>query len=165
VSGLLARRPALRKSVSATTRPARDGERYGEDYRFLRPEEFEAAAVAGEFLEFAEVHGHRYGTPRAPVEAAIAAGDTVVLEIDVQGARSVREADPSALLIFVEPPSWDVLRARLESRKTDPPEVIEHRLANARAELAAAGDFDHRVVNDDLEGAISQVVRIIEGAE
>jgi guanylate kinase len=106
------------------------------------------------------VHGNRYGTLRDLV--ANATGKTVVLEIDIQGARSVRRLDPNALLIFIEPPSWAVLEERLIGRRTDPPDVIERRLANAQAELEAAAEFDQRVVNEDLEGAIDQVLRILD---
>ena len=120
------------------------------------------AEAAGEFLETAQVHGSRYGTPRAAVESPLAEGRTVVLEIDVQGARSVRAAIPSALLVFVEPPTSETLRDRLEGRATEDPEVVEQRLANAVGELAAAGEFDHRIVNDDLQDAIQRLIRILE---
>jgi len=116
-------------------------------------------------LETAQVHGARYGTPRAPVVAALAAGRSVVLEIDVQGARSVRAAMPEALLIFVEPPSGEVLRARLEGRRTETPEALELRLRNAEGELAEAAGFDYRIVNDDLEVAVDEVLRILEATE
>jgi guanylate kinase len=128
----------------------------------MAPDEFEAAAAAGGFLESAEVHGNRYGTPKTPVEEALAAGRNVILEIDVQGARSVKKARPDAVAVFIEPPSWEVLEKRLRGRGTDDPAVVARRLANAREELAAAPEFDERVVNDRLEDAVDQVDRILE---
>ena len=119
-------------------------------------------ARAGGFLEHADVHGKRYGTPRAPVESALAEGKTVLLEIDVQGARAIRDAVPGAILIFVEPPSIDVLRDRLHRRKTEDDASFALRMANAEQEMRAAGEFDHRVVNDDLEEAVSEVLRILD---
>lgn len=145
-----------------TTRPPRPGDQPGRDRRFVDPGEFERLRRAGEFLETANVHGNWYGTPRAPVEEALAHGQTMLLEIDVQGARSVRVAVPDAVLIFVEPPSPEVLRARLTRRGTDPEPVIERRLSDSAGELAAAEGFDHRVVNDDVERAVGEVIRILE---
>lgn len=124
--------------------------------------EFDARAERGGFLEHATVHGHRYGTPRDQVERALAAGTSVVLEIDVQGARQVKQAMPEALTIFVEPPSIEVLRARLTGRKTESPEAQEQRLQTALAEMKEAPGFDHRVVNDVLEDALTQLTRILE---
>lgn len=164
VAGALERRPDVMLSVSATTRPPRAGEVDGQDYHFLSPERFAAMEDRGEFLEVAEVHGNRYGTPRGPVDQALAAGRTVLLEIDVQGAASVRAAMPEAVLVFVRPPDEQVLRARLEGRGTDDEAVIQRRLRNARDELAAGESFDHQVVNDDLEEAISQLIRILDGS-
>ena len=151
-------------TVSHTTRAPRPGERDGEHYHFVTPEAFERALAEGAFLETAMVHGARYGTPKDQVEQAIAAGDTIVLEIDVQGARAVRAAYPDALLVFVEPPSWEVLELRLSARATESPEALAVRLANARAEVAAAPEFDHRIVNADLDDAVSQLIGIIEGS-
>lgn len=108
------------------------------------------------------MHGARYGTPRASVDAHLAEGRTVVLEIDVQGARSVRAAVPSAVLVFVEPPTPETLRVRLEGRATEDPDVVEQRLRNAVGELAAADEFEHRIVNDDLQDAIQRLIRILE---
>lgn len=127
----------------------------------MTSEQFEAAEAAGEFLESAVVHGNRYGTPRTPVEQALAEGRHVILEIDVQGARSVKQARPDAVAVFIEPPSWEVLEVRLTGRGTDDPEVVRRRLRNAREELDAAAEFDERVVNDVLEDAIGQVDRIL----
>jgi guanylate kinase len=149
--------------VSATTRPRREGETDGVDYVFMTPGQFEAAEAAGEFLESAVVHGNRYGTPKTLVEKALAEGRHVILEIDVQGARSVRKARPDAVAVFIEPPSWEVLAARLTGRGTEDPAVVERRLKNAREELAAAPEFDERVMNDRLEDAVDEVDRILEG--
>ena len=162
VAGLLRKVPSLMLSTSATTRAPRPNERDGVDYFFLDEGEFARREAAGGFLETAVVHGNRYGTPRGPVEEALAAGRTVILEIDAQGARSVRAAMPDAVLIFIEPPSWEILRARLEDRKTESAEALERRLKNAVEEMAAAPEFDHRVVNDELEEAVDQVIRILE---
>lgn len=144
-------------SVSATTRRPRKGERNGMDYEFMAREEFEAMVGRGEFAEWAEVHGNFYGTPRRALEEAIARGEFVVLDIDVQGARQIRAVFPQALLVFVIPPSAEVLVSRLTKRGTEADEEVVRRLRNARKELARAGDFDHVVVNDDLERAVEEV--------
>jgi guanylate kinase len=159
---VLGRRPDIALSVSVTTRKPRRGERDGVDYRFVSDEGFDAMARAGGFLEHADVHGKRYGTPREPVERALNDGKTVLLEIDVQGARAIRDAVPDAVLVFVEPPSADVLRERLHRRKTEDDASFALRMANAEHEMQAAGEFDHRVINDDLEQAVSDVLRILE---
>jgi guanylate kinase len=125
--------------------------------------EFDEIARARGFLEHAVVHGNRYGTPREPVEEALASGKSVLLEIDVQGSRAVRDGVPDALLIFVEPPSRDVLRERLHRRKTEDDASFALRMANAEQEMEAAREFDHQVVNDDLEEAVSEVLRILDG--
>lgn len=163
VAALRQRRPDLRLSVSATTRPRRPGERDGIDYLFLSDPEFDRWAREGRFLESASVHGHRYGTPRTAVDEAIDRGETVLLEIDVQGARQVRRAMPGALLIFVEPPSVEELLQRLRSRGTESDEAVQLRLRNARDEIGAADEFDHRVVNDDLSSAVEALSRILNG--
>jgi guanylate kinase len=128
----------------------------------MTSDEFMAAEAAGEFLESAVVHGNRYGTLKTPVDQALAQGKHVILEIDVQGARSVRKARPDAVAVFIEPPSWEVLEARLTGRGTDDAAVVSRRLKNAREELAAAPEFDERVVNDRLEDAVDQVDRILQ---
>jgi guanylate kinase len=148
--------PDLRLSVSATTRPPRSGERDGRDYHFLDAEEFERRVEAGEFLEHAEYAGNRYGTLRSEVERG-----PVVLEIEVQGARQVREALPSAAQVFIAPPSLEVLRERLVGRGTDSPEGIQARLARAEEELAAQGEFGHVVVNDDLPRASAELNALV----
>lgn len=150
-------------SVSATTRPPRPGERTGGQYVFLTREQFDEAEQRGEFLETATVFGqHRYGTPRAPVEAAIAEGRDVLLEIDVQGARMVKQSLPEAITIFILPPSWEVLERRLRGRGTEDPDAVARRLLTAKDELALASQFDHRVVNEDLESTIAEVDRILD---
>jgi guanylate kinase len=159
---LLARDPRLWLSVSATTRPPRPGEVHGRDYWFCSESEFAAKAEAGEFLEQFTVYDARYGTPRAPIEEHLAAGDDVVLELDVQGARAVREQYPDALLVFVAPPSREVQRARLLGRDPDADlAALERRLDQAEAEERAARDFDAVVVNDDLNRAVDEVAAIL----
>lgn len=160
VAELARRRPDLEVSVSATTRPARPGEIDGVHYHFLTDADFRARAAAGEFLEWAEFNGRCYGTLRAPVDAACARGRVVLLEIEVQGARQVRERDPRAVLVFVAPPSRDELAARLRARG-EPPEAIARRLAIADWELSQADDFDHIVVNDDLDKCVGELERIL----
>jgi guanylate kinase len=157
--------PGLRLSVSATTRPPRPSERDGQDYRFVSDEEFDALVREGELLEWAEVFGARYGTPRRWVEEALAAGHDVVLEIDVQGAEQVREALPDAVLIFLAPPSLEELERRLRVRGTEDEDTLARRLAKAGWELGRRGWFDHVVVNDDLERASAQVAAIIQGSQ
>ncbi|MEA2330274.1 MAG: guanylate kinase [Thermoleophilaceae bacterium] len=150
IKGLLERVPGLELAVSATTRKPRDGEVNGVDYHFLSERDFDRRAAAGEFVEHAEYAGNRYGTLKSELTRP-ARG--IVLEIDVQGARQVREELPEAVLIFIEPPSFDDLKQRLEARASDRPEQIERRLAAAKDELKAAGEFDHRIVNADLQRA------------
>jgi guanylate kinase len=151
-------------SVSATTRPPRAGEVGGESYEFIAPEEFERRDRAGEFLESAEYVGHRYGTPRRPVEEALTRGQNVVMEIDVQGGMQVARRMPESICIFVLPPSRESLRARLEGRKTEAREVMARRLAEADGEIATARDsgcYGYFVVNDVLDDTIEEVKRII----
>jgi guanylate kinase len=154
IEGLLERVPGLQLAVSATTRKPRKGEVNGVDYHFLSPEDFDRRVVAGEFVEHAEYAGNRYGTLKSELSRP-ARG--IVLEIDVQGARQVRETLSEAVLVFIEPPSFEDLERRLAARGSDPPEQIERRLQAAREELAAADEFDHRVVNDDLERALTEL--------
>jgi guanylate kinase len=145
-------------SVSATTRPARGDERDGVEYRFVTPDEFEALASSGALLEHAGYAGHRYGTPRGPVEQAVAAGRVAILDIEVQGALQVKSAMPDALLVFLEPPSMAELERRLRTRGTEDEAAIDRRLARAREELALAHQFDAVVVNDDLERCVAEVL-------
>ncbi|WP_448004797.1 guanylate kinase [Agromyces bauzanensis] len=154
--------PDVRLSVSATTRPPRPGEVEGEHYYFVSDAEFDRMIEAGELLEWATVHNaSRYGTPRRPVEEAIAAGTSVLLEIDIQGARSVRRAMPEATLVFLLPPSWEELVRRLVGRGTESPAEQQRRLETARVELAAVEEFDHQVVNVDVGEAAQKVVDLM----
>lgn len=153
VKAALGRIPGIRFSVSATTRPSRAGETDGVDYHFVSRERFDALVSNDEMLEWAEVYGNGYGTPRAPVDAALQEGESILLEIDLQGARQVKAAAPEAVLIFVLPPSVEALGDRLRGRGTDSEEVVARRLAEARLQLAGVGDFDYVVVNDVLAAA------------
>ncbi|GAA1506164.1 guanylate kinase [Agromyces terreus] len=154
--------PEVRLSVSATTRSPRPGEVEGESYYFVDDAEFDRLIDSGELLEWATVHNaNRYGTPRGPVEAAIAAGDSVLLEIDIQGARAVRRAMPEATLVFLLPPTWDELVRRLVGRGTESPAEQQRRLETAKVELAAVDEFDHEVVNHDVPEAAQKVVDLM----
>jgi guanylate kinase len=153
----------LALSTSATTRPPREGEEEGRDYHFLSREEFARRADANEFLEHAAYSGNRYGTLRSEVERRLAAGESVVLEIEVQGARQVRAAMPEAVLVFISPPDPAALRERLERRGTDDPEAISERLRTAQIELDAQQEFQHVVCNDDLERAADELEAIVKG--
>ena len=150
---LLERVGELELAVSATTRRPRPGEAHEVDYHFLSDDEFERRVQAGDFVEHARYSGRRYGTLRSELEQRLAGGHPVVLEIEVQGARQIREAMPEAVQIFIAPPSEEALRARLVGRGTDPPEQVAARLATAREELRAQGEFGHVVINDRLEDA------------
>lgn len=163
VAAVRERHPEVWVSVSATTRPPRAGERHGEHYWFVSDADFDRMVAAGELLEWALVHGRaRYGTPRAPVEQALAAGRRAVLEIDLQGARQVRATMPEALFVFLRPPSWDELVRRLVGRGTEGAVERERRLATARAEMAAEAEFDVSVVNDDVRRAADELVALWE---
>jgi guanylate kinase len=151
-------------SVSATTRAPRPGERDGVNYRFVTPEAFDELVADGALLEWAEFAGHRYGTPRSPVEKRLARGAPVLLEIELEGARQVRQAMPDAVFVFLAPPSWDVLRSRLVGRGTEPPEVVQRRLDRARVELAAAEEFDTILVNDDVAAVGQALVGLLRGS-
>jgi len=151
-------RPDIALTVSATTRSPRPGEKDGVSYHFLSDEEFTRRVEAGEFLEWAEVHGHRYGTLKSEVETRLAAGQSVILEIDVQGALNVRKVYPDAVLIFVQAPSLDALEQRLRARGTETEEAIELRLANARKELELAGQYDVTIINDDRDRACERLL-------
>jgi guanylate kinase len=155
--------PELALSVSATTRRPRPGETQGEDYHFLSDEEFGRHVEDGDFVEWAEYSGRRYGTLREELERHTSGGRPVVLEIEVQGARQVRETLPGAVQIFIRPPSEDALRDRLIGRGTDDPEQIERRLRVAEEELGAAGEFQHVVVNDRLDAAVESLAGIVRG--
>lgn len=157
--------PDLHFSVSATTRAPRPGEVDGVDYHFVTPEAFQRLIDGGALLEWAEIHGglHRSGTPAEPIRAAAAAGHPVLIEVDLAGARAVKKALPTALTVFLAPPSWAALEARLAGRGTESPQVMARRLATAREELAAQGDFDTVVINDRLENAGEKLVSLLVG--
>jgi guanylate kinase len=161
IARLLERVPGLELSISATTREPREGEADGRDYHFLSPEEFGRRIEEDDFLEFATYSGNRYGTLRSEVSRRLAEGRSVVLEIEVQGARQVRAAMREAVLVFIAPPDPTSLRRRLESRGTDSSEAIDARLEVAEQELAAQDEFAHRIVNDDLELATSKLEEIV----
>jgi len=162
VRHLLERRPECVYSVSATTRPLRAGEKDGADYWYLSRDEFERRRAAGEFLEWAEVHGQLYGTPRRFVEEQARAGRVVVLDIDVQGGASLRRSRVDGVFVFIYPPSADALRQRLEGRHTDAPETIARRLENAPREMAQYKEYDYLVVNDDLGAACARLDAIVD---
>jgi len=152
--------PQLWVSVSATTRFPRPGEVDGVHYRFVTRERFDELVAEGGFLEWAEFAGNRYGTPRAPVDEHLADGRPVLLEIDLQGARQVRAAMPEARLVFLTPPSWDELVRRLTGRGTEPPEVVERRLAVAREELAAEEEFDLTLINTSVPDVVARLLAL-----
>lgn len=153
VKQALATLPGIGWSVSATTRAPRAGEVDGRDYHFVSQAHFDGLVADHALLEWAQVYGNRYGTPRAPVEAALRAGRSILLEIDLLGARQVKAAMPEAVLVFVLPPDAGAIEQRLRARSTDSEEVIRRRVAQADEQLAGCGEFDYLVVNDDLDKA------------
>lgn len=157
--------PGLGLTVSATTREPRAGEVDGVNYYFISDDEFSRRVEAGDFVEWAQVHAHRYGTLVSEVESKLAGGHSLILEIDVQGALSVKRRFPEAILVFIEPPSLEVLRERLVGRGTETPESVELRLANAEHELELADRYDVRLVNDDLDRACAELVDILKNYE
>jgi guanylate kinase len=161
VSRLRAECPQIWQSVSVTTRPPRSGELDGREYHFVSEQEFEAMAARGDLLEWARYVGYRYGTPRAPVQEHLSRGIPALLEIDVAGARQVRAAVPTALLVFLAPPSWEELERRLLGRNTESAEVIDRRLEAAQAELAAEREFDITLVNTSVGEVCIQLVNLI----
>jgi guanylate kinase len=163
VKALLARDPALRLSVSHTTRERRPTEQEGREYHFVAVPEFERLREAGEFLEHARVFDNLYGTSRAFVEQQLTAGHDVVLEIDWQGARQVRRAMPQCVSVFILPPSRTALAERLARRATDTPQVIERRLADAAGDMSHYREFDYVVVNDDFARALEDLQHIVAG--
>lgn len=162
VDRLIAAHPECTFAISSTTRPRRSTEKEGVQYEFVTREEFEKRRVAGYFLEWAEVHGHLYGTPVRFVDENIAAGRIVVLDVDVQGGASVRRVRPDAVSIFIYPPSVNALRQRLLKRATDAPDVVERRLGNAPGELAEYRHYDYLVMNDDLEQGVRRLLSIVD---
>lgn len=165
VSRLRQELPELFFSVSATTRAPRAGEVEGRDYHFVGAEEFAGLIAGGDLLEWAEIHGglQLSGTPRAPVEQALAAGRPVLVEVDLQGARAIKQALPEAVTVFVEPPSFDELARRLAARGTESEAQYRRRLETARLELAARDEFDVALVNDDVEAVVARLVDLLVG--
>jgi guanylate kinase len=163
VAEVAKRRPGVFVSVSATTRSPRYNEDDGRDYWFVPAAMFDLLVEEGAMLEHADYGGNRYGTPRKPVDEALESGRDVILEIELQGSRQVKAARPDTVTIFVEPPSWEVLSERLRGRSTEDAEALTARLSRAKEELAAAGEFDYRVVNEDLGKAAEDIVRIMSG--
>jgi guanylate kinase len=161
---LAERDPTLRFSVSHTTRNPRPGERDGVDYHFVSEADFAAMAERGEFLEWARVHGQGYGTHRSERERAAQQGETLLLDVDVQGGLQIKKADPGAVLVFILPPSFDVLLERLGKRRTEPGFDLAARLASALKELESASVYDYNVLNEDLGVAVDQVRRILDAA-
>lgn len=155
--------PDIYFSVSVTTRKPRPGEVEGAHYHFIERDAFDAMVAEGKLLEWAEFAGNCYGTPREPVEKALSAGHNAILEIELQGARQVRAAMPEARLVMLMPPSWDELVGRLTGRGTENQAAVQARLAEAERELAAAGEFDHRVVNADVREAAEHLLSLITG--
>lgn len=155
--------PNLYFSVSMTTRAPRPGEIDGQDYFFVTADDFQRRIDAGEMLEWADIHGglQRSGTPAGPVREAMDEGRPVLVEVDLVGARNIKRLMPEAQTVFLAPPSWEVLVERLTGRGTETPEVIERRLATAREELDAQGEFDDIVVNDDVDVAVQRIVNIL----
>ncbi len=153
--------PQIWISVSVTTRRPRPGEVDGREYHFVDDDEFDRLVASGALLEWARFAGHRYGTPRVPLKEKLDTGVACLLEIDLAGARQVRRAAPDARLVFLAPPSWDELVRRLTGRGTEPPEVVQRRLAVAREELAAADEFDVTLVNTSVDEVCRQMVTLI----
>ncbi|MFF8387620.1 guanylate kinase [Streptomyces kanasensis] len=154
--------PEVWLSVSATTRQPRPGEQDGVQYHFVSDDEFDKLVANGELLEWAEFAGNRYGTPRRAVQERLESGEPVLLEIDLQGARLVRESMPEAQLVFLAPPSWDELVRRLTGRGTESPEVIERRLGAAKIELAAESEFDVTLVNTSVEDVARELLALMD---
>jgi guanylate kinase len=161
VKALLELDSQVQPSVSHTTRPPRGQEKHGREYFFVPAEEFDRMVLANGFVEWAHVHGHRYGTSKKMIEERIAQGADVILEIDFQGALQVKRIFANAVLVFILPPSWEELRSRLERRGEDSPEVIELRLANAAEELAQAPQFDFVIINELFERALFDLKAIV----
>ena len=161
VNALLELDSHVQPSVSHTTRPPRGQEKHGREYFFVAPSEFDQLVLADAFVEWANVHGHRYGTSKKAIEDRIMHGADVVLEIDWQGALQIKRIYPNAVLMFILPPSWDELRSRLERRGEDSPDVIETRLKNAANELAQAKEFDFVIINEVFERALFDLKAIV----
>ncbi len=165
VCDVLLENPAITRAITATTRSPREGEVDGVHYFFLDEETFLKDVDAGRFLEWAEVHGKRYGTPKGPLDAQLASGLTVLLSIDVQGAEDLMDRHVPALYLFLEPPSVDELRRRLERRGSEDKETLELRLQNALAVMARKDRYDHSIVNRDLDQAVAEILALIQEAK
>ncbi|MDO4437043.1 MAG: guanylate kinase [Coriobacteriaceae bacterium] len=165
VARVRAQMPNLGLTVSATTREPRAGEMDGVNYYFLTDEEFTARVEAGDFVEWAQVHDHRYGTLASEVERNLSTGQSLILEIDVQGALAVKERFPDAVLIFIEPPSLEVLRERLIGRGSETPESLELRLHTAESEMQLRDRYDEIVTNDDLDRATDELISVLHRHE
>ncbi|MBM3357545.1 MAG: guanylate kinase [Betaproteobacteria bacterium] len=161
IQALLQAEPQVRLSISYTTRPARPGEQNGREYHFVAPEEFGRMLEAGAFLESAVIYGHRYGTSQQWIQRELDRGADVLLEIDWQGAQQVRRLMPSAVSIFIVPPSLEALEARLKNRAQDSPEVIARRLATAREEIGHVSEYDYAIINDEFDRAARDLASII----
>lgn len=165
VAGRLLRRlPWLKRCVTATTRAPRRGERHGRDYWFLGEDEFKRRVAAGGFFEYAQVHGHYYGTPRKEVEAALRRGQSLVLVIDVQGGAAVKGRRSDSVLVFLAPPSMAELRRRLAARGTDSPAVMRRRLREAARECAAGARYDYLIINDKLDQTVEALAQVCQAA-
>ncbi|HUH39512.1 MAG TPA: guanylate kinase [Castellaniella sp.] len=164
VNALLAKDPNLRLSISCTTRTPRPGERDKQHYLFVEQAEFQAMRERDEMLEWAEVHGNFYGTPRAPVEQALADGKDIILEIDWQGARQIRKYYPQSVSVFILPPSIEALEARLQNRGQDAPQVIARRLLAAGGEMAHASDCEYVIINQEFSLALQQLCQVISAS-
>ena len=166
VKQILAKQEDFMLSVSATTRAPRQEEKDGIQYHFVSRERFEEMIAGNQLLEHATVHGeHLYGTPTAELERASSLGKHLILEIDLQGARQIREYEPEAIQIFVHPPSWEELERRLRDRATETESEIQTRLVSARSEIAAAGEFEHQVTNDNLSECAEEIVMTVRGRD
>ena len=161
---LLERDSEIRLSVSSTTRAPRTGEQDGREYQFIDVQQFLDRVSQGEFLEWAEVHGNYYGTSKRWIEAEMAAGRDVLLEIDWQGAQQVRKVFPKAIGVFILPPSMDALKARLSGRGTDSAEIIARRIAAARDEMRHMDEFDYVIINDDLQQALDNLLAVVSAS-
>ena len=159
---IMQRNPSLTFSVSATTRPKRSGETEGKDYYFLAPDEFRRRVAAGEFVEWEEIYGYYYGTLKEEVERALQAGHNVMFDVDVNGGLSIKHHYPEAVLIFIVPPSLQVLKERLVKRRTESTEILQKRLDRVPMEMEKGKQFDYQVVNDVLDQAIAAVQKIVE---
>jgi guanylate kinase len=165
LKALLAKHPELYLSISATTRLPRTGEVDGVHYYFYARDRFETMIAAGEFLEWAEFAGNYYGTPIDPVRTQLDLGSSMILEIELAGARQVAKIFPDAIRIFILPPDLDTLETRIRDRGTDTPEAIERRLAQAKVEIAAQQEFDHQIINDDFEIALDELDRLVANSK